>query len=46
MTQQSHIQVYRFLSSQSDPQPAIASKRQQERSFDRQFTVLSRIPVA
>jgi len=46
ITQQSHIQVYRFLSSQSDPQPAIASKRQQERSFDRQFTVLSRIPVS
>jgi len=46
MTQQSQIQVYRFLSSQSDPQPAIASKRQQERSFDRQFTVLSRIPVS
>jgi len=44
--QQSQIQVYRFLSGQSDPQPAIASKRQQEGSFERQFTVLSRIPVS
>ncbi|NJN56513.1 MAG: transposase [Leptolyngbyaceae cyanobacterium SL_5_9] len=35
-----------FLSSLPDPQPAIASKRQQEDSFKREFTVLSRIPAS
>lgn len=37
------IQVFQFLSSLLDPQPAIASKRQQEDSFRREFTVLNRI---
>ena len=44
ITQQWKIQVYPFLSSLPDPQPAIASKRQQNDSFKREFTVLSRFP--
>lgn len=44
MTQQWKIQVYPFLSSLPDPQPAIASKQQQNASFEREFTVLSRFP--
>ncbi|PSB06729.1 transposase, partial [filamentous cyanobacterium CCP2] len=40
------IQVFQFLSSLPDPQPAVASKRQQEDSFSREFTVLSRIPAS
>jgi len=46
ITQQWHIHPFRFLSSLPDPQPAIASKRQQERSFERQFIVLSRVPAS
>lgn len=46
MTQQREIQVYRFLSSSPDPQPAIASKRQHDDSFKREFTVLSRISAS
>lgn len=46
ITQQWKIQVYPFLSSLPDPQPAIASKRQQNDSFDREFTVLSRFPAS
>ena len=42
ITQQGEIQVYRFLSGLPDPQPAIASKRQRDRSFQREFIVLSR----
>lgn len=46
ITQQWKIQVYPFLSSLPDPQPAIASKRQQNASFEREFTVLSRFPAS
>ena len=40
------IQVYPFLSGLPDPQPAIASKRQHDSSFKREFTVLSRFPAS
>lgn len=46
ITQQWHIQLVRFLSSAPDPQPAIASKRQLDDSFQREFTVLNRIPAS
>ena len=46
ITQQWKIQAYRFLSSLPDPQPAIASKRQHDRSFEREFIVLSRFPAS
>lgn len=46
MTHQWQIQVYPFLSSLPDPQPAIASKRQQNDSFKREFTVLSCFPAS
>jgi hypothetical protein len=46
ITQQWKIQVYPFLSSLPDPQPAIAFKRQQNDSFKREFTVLSRLPAS
>jgi hypothetical protein len=46
ITHQWKIQVFQFLSSLPDPQPAIASKRQQEDSLRRGFTVLCRIPAA
>ena len=46
ITQQWNIQVCRFLSGLPDPQPAIASTRQYERSFNREFTVLKRIPAS
>lgn len=46
ITQQWEIQVYRFLSSSPDPQPAMASKRQYDDAFKREFTVLSRIPAS
>lgn len=46
ITQQWKIQVFQFLSSLPDPQPAIASKRQHEDSFRREFIVLSRIPAS
>jgi hypothetical protein len=46
ITHQWKIQVFQFLSSLPDPQPAIASKRQQEDSFRREFTVLRRIPAS
>lgn len=46
ITHQWKIQVFQFLSSLPDPQPAIASKRQHEDSFRREFTVLSRIPAS
>lgn len=39
ITQQWNIQVYRFLSSLPDPQPAIASKRQLDDSLKREFTI-------
>ena len=46
ITRQWKIQVYPFLSSLPDPQPAIASKRQQNDSFKREFTVLSHFPAS
>lgn len=46
ITHQWQIQVFQFLSSLPDPQPAIASKRQHEDSFKREFTVLSSIPAS
>lgn len=46
ITQQWKIQVYRFLSSLPDLQPAIASKRQHDDSLKREFTVLSRVPAS
>ena len=45
ITEQFKIQVYRFLPSVPDPQPAVASKRQQEDAFKREFTVLTRFPA-
>lgn len=46
ITHQWKIQVYPSLSSLPDPQPAIASKRQQNDSFQREFTVLSRFSAS
>jgi hypothetical protein len=46
ITHQWKIQVFQFLSSLPDPQPAIASRRQHEDSFSREFTVLSCIPAS
>ena len=39
------IELYRFLSSAPDPQPAISSRRQLDDSLKREFTVLSRLPL-
>ena len=44
VTRQWDIQVGRFLSGLPDPDPAKASNRQHDQSFNREFTVLSRIP--
>jgi len=46
LTQQWTIQVYPFLSSLPDPQPAVASKRQRDDSSNREFTVISHIPAS
>ena len=46
LTRQWEIQIYPFLSSLPDPEPAFASKRQQEDSFKREFTVLNSIPAS
>jgi hypothetical protein len=46
LTRQWEIQIYPFLSSLPDPEPAFASKRQQENEFMREFIVLSRIPAS
>ncbi len=46
ITHQWKIQVYRFLPGLPDPQPALASKRQQNGSFKREFTVLSHFPAS
>jgi putative transport protein len=40
------VQVFQFLSSLPDPQPALASKRQHEDFFRRESTVLSRVPAS
>ncbi len=45
ITQQSVIPIFRFLSSATDPEPAMASKRQFNQSLNREFTVLKRIPA-
>jgi hypothetical protein len=44
LTQQWQIENYRFLLSLPDPQPAFASKRQQEIAFQHEFVVL--IPIS
>jgi hypothetical protein len=46
ITQQWKIQVYQFLSGLPDPHPAMASKRQHDRSLNREFTVLRRLPAS
>ncbi|WP_028954128.1 transposase [Synechocystis sp. PCC 7509] len=46
LTRQWEIQIYPCLSSLPDPEPAFASKRQQENEFMREFVVLSRIPAS
>ena len=46
ITEQWNIQVYPFLSSLPDPQPAIACKRQHNYSLNREFTVLRSIPAS
>jgi hypothetical protein len=45
ITHQLKIALPRLLSSQPDPEPALASIRQQEQSLNREFTVLKRIPA-
>ena len=46
LTRQWEIQMYSFLSSLPDPEPAFASKRQREKEFKREFTVLRRFPAS
>lgn len=46
ITQNLRIQVFLFLYSVADPEPAIASRRQHERFFEREFTVLHRFPAS
>ena len=46
ITRQWKIPVFQFLSGKPDPQPAIASQRQHEHSFHREFIVLSRFPAS
>jgi hypothetical protein len=46
ITEQSIIPLSRFLSSAIDPEPAIASRRQQKQSLLPEFTVLKRIPAS
>lgn len=46
LTRQWKIQVFQFLSSVPDPHPAMASKRQHNCSFNREFTVLTRFPAS
>lgn len=46
ITHQWKIAIHSFLSSAPDPQPAIASKRQYDDGFQREFTVLSRFPAS
>lgn len=38
--------VYWFLSSAPDPHPASASKKQAERSLEREFVVLRHLPIS
>ncbi|MEN9520300.1 MAG: hypothetical protein RLZZ381_2888 [Cyanobacteriota bacterium] len=46
LTREWQIENYQFLSSLTDPQPAFASKRQQEMAFQREFVVLRHIPAS
>jgi len=46
ITQEWHIQVYSFLSSAPDPQPAMASRKQHQCSLNREFSVLALIPAS
>ena len=46
ITKQWKIHLFRFLSGASDPQPAMASKRQHDQSFNREFTVLTSFPAS
>ena len=46
ITHQWKIQVYPLLSSSPDPQPAIASHRQQDDALRREFSILSRFPAS
>lgn len=46
ITKQWKIYLFRFLSSASDPQHAMASKRQHEQAFKREFTVLTSFPAS
>lgn len=45
LTQQWKLSLFQFLLSAPDPQPAIASQRQHEQSFNRGFTVLKHFPA-
>jgi hypothetical protein len=45
ITKQWKIHLFQVLSDASDPQPAIASKRQHNQSLQREFTVLSSFPL-
>jgi len=46
LTWQWKIQVYQFLPSSPDPQPAVASQRQHDNFLKHEFTVLSHIPAS
>ena len=46
ITEQLKIGVFQFLSSQDDPDPAMASRRQSEQSFQREFIVLKGIQAS
>jgi len=46
ITKQWKIHLFRFLPGASDPQPAMASKRQHEQSFNREFTILTSFPAS
>jgi hypothetical protein len=46
ITEQTKIALYRFLSSAPDLESAMASRRQSEPSFQREFTVLKHVPAS
>ncbi|HEY9862525.1 MAG TPA: hypothetical protein V6D16_23715 [Candidatus Obscuribacterales bacterium] len=46
ITEQWNIHLFHFLSGAADPQPAIASKRQHNQSFQREFTALFSFPAS
>ena len=45
ITQQRKLSLFQFLSSAPDPHPAIASQRQQDQCFNREFIVLKHFPA-